>query len=108
MKKTICLLLAALMAAVLCPAAFAVGMTGSGAVSEPPVNPDAVFQRDEDEKEYDPNEIVTLIVKLKGAPIAAVSSDLRSPSSSEAAKKLSLEQERVKAETAALHHSVQA
>ena len=99
MRKILCAVLALLLVLALLPASAVLGKT---AVSEPPVNPNAVGTKDEDETEPDPERIVTFMVKLKGSPVA---SKVRSLDSDEALKLRSLlkkEQERVMREAEAL------
>ncbi|MBQ1685378.1 MAG: S8 family serine peptidase [Clostridia bacterium] len=75
MKKLLCILLALFMVAAIAP----VSMAENVRVADDPVNPNALRVSEEAEKPAaDPNEIVTVVVKLKDKPVAARVDDVHS------------------------------
>ena len=68
------MLLAVLMVLAAAPMSFAAGSPAA----EAPVNPEALRTDDRHVEAPDPDEIVTVMVKLKGSPVAAVTKDVRS------------------------------
>ncbi|MBQ1817039.1 MAG: S8 family serine peptidase, partial [Clostridia bacterium] len=97
MKKLLSIFLALIMIMAIAPTGFA----KSPEVAPDPVNPDAVRTYSE-EKTTDPNEIVTVMIKLKDAPVAAKVTDVNSKRANDLTAVLKNKQSRIEQKIAAL------
>ena len=98
MKKILSVLLVLLMAFAVMP----LGLAADVKVAEDPVNPDAVRVDDRQLPEVDENELVTFLVKLKDAPVAAKVTDTASKAADDMVAVLKNKQARVEKKIAAL------
>ncbi len=101
MKKLLSIVLVIVMTAAIAPLG-AVSAERANAGSAAPVNPGAVRIDDREIVGTDPDEIVTLMVKLKGAPAASKAGSLTGRAASDAAAALKRAQERTEEKIAAL------